>query len=64
MDIHLNELKEILKQYYGGSTPAIKEFKVLFNNGTTISLRWKDQTDTRLIKALRVNDAWKIFVQS
>ncbi len=64
MDLHLKELNEILEQYYDYKVPAIKEFKVLFNNGTTISLRWKDQTDTRLIKALRVNDAWKIIVQS
>lgn len=64
MTIDIKDLNEILEQYYEGSIPELQEFKVLFNNGTTISLRWKDQTDTRLIKALKVDGAWKVVVQA
>ena len=64
MSIHLMQLNEILDKYYNYKTPAIKEFKVLFNNGTTISLRWKDEAGTRSIKAIRSKDDWNLIIIS
>ena len=58
--IHIDILNYILNQFYEGDIPPIQDIKVLFNNGTTISLRWKDEADTRLIKALKIDDAWKV----
>ncbi len=62
--IQIDILNDILNQFYEGDIPPIQDIKVLFNNGTTISLRWKDEADTRLIKALHVDGSWKVIVKS
>jgi len=63
-DISKGDVIKIMEQCYDGPIPKTSDLKVLFNNGTTISLRWKDEADTRLIKAMYVDTVWKVVTKS
>jgi hypothetical protein len=56
-------VKEILEKYGSGTSDLATQVKILHEDSVTITLQFKINGDTHVIKAIRENDEWTVHEQ-